>query len=251
MTNKVSLPSPFKLISYDIIGSTNEEAKRLAMDGAPEGIVVWAKNQSSGIGRRGRKWVSAEGNLYFSILLRPEYLALKALQLGFLTSLCIVEEVALVLPSSASVNCKWPNDVLVEGSKVSGILLESHTKPLGGIDWLVIGVGLNIKSSPENVEFPATSLIQEGAKKNISAEMMLEKFSHRFLLGYMSWKELGFEPVRRAWLHHAALLRKKIIVRLERETLTGEFKDLDKDGALILLHNGDERRITAGDVFAS
>jgi BirA family biotin operon repressor/biotin-[acetyl-CoA-carboxylase] ligase len=249
MNQKLSLPIPFKLITYDSVGSTNEEAKRFAMDGAPEGIVVWAKDQSSGIGRRGRKWVSSEGNLYFSILLRPECLAFKAMQLNFVTSLCIAEEVAHVLPRSAFINCKWPNDVLVEGRKISGILLESQTNSLRGMDWLVIGVGLNIKSFPEDVEFPATSLIHEGAKKDLSAEVILKSFSHSFLKSYMTWKKLGFEPVRRRWLRRAAGLGKEIIVRLERETLTGEFKALDKDGALILLHNGEERRITAGDVF--
>ena len=249
MTQKVSLPSPFKLMTYDNVGSTNEEAKRLAMDGEPEGVVVWAKEQSSGIGRRGRKWISPEGNLYFSILLRPQCLAIKAMQLSFVTSLCIAEEVAHVLPSSAIISCKWPNDVLVKERKISGILLESQTNPMRGMDWLVVGVGLNIKSFPKDVEFPATSLIQEGAKKDISAEAILESFSHRFLTGYTTWKKLGFEPVRRTWLGRAAWLDKKITVRLERETLKGKFKNLDKDGALILLHNGKERRITAGDVF--
>ena len=249
MTHKVNLPSPFKLITYDSVDSTNEEVKRLARDGAPEGIVVWAKEQSSGIGRRGRKWVSSVGNLYCSILLRPACLANKAMQLSFVTSLCIAEEVDYVLPKSAIVNCKWPNDVLVEQRKISGILLESQTEPQGDIDWLIIGIGLNIKSFPENVEFPATSLIHEGAKKDISAEIMLESFSHQFLTSYIRWKKLGFEPVRRAWLCRAAWLGEKITVRLEREILKGEFKDLDKDGTLIILHNGDERRIAAGDVF--
>jgi len=249
MTQKVDLPSPFKLITYDSIDSTNEEAKRLANDGAPEGVVVWAKEQTSSVGRRGRRWVSAEGNLHCSILLRPECHAYKAMQLSFVTSLCIAEAVAYALPKSAFVNCKWPNDVLVEERKISGILLESETKSLGGMDWLVIGVGLNITSFPENVEFPATSLIREGANKDISAQMMLETFIRRFLTSYVTWKTLGFEPIRRAWLPRAAWLGKEITVRLERETLKGEFKALDKDGALILLHNGDERRITAGDVF--
>jgi BirA family biotin operon repressor/biotin-[acetyl-CoA-carboxylase] ligase len=117
------------------------------------------------------------------------------------------------------------------------------------MDWLVVGVGLNIKSFPKDVEFPATSLFHEGAKKDISTEAILESFSHRFLTAYTTWKKLGFEPVRRTWLGRAAWLDKKITVRLEQETLKGKFKNLDKDGALILLHNGKERRITAGDVF--
>ncbi|NQU59466.1 MAG: biotin--[acetyl-CoA-carboxylase] ligase [Rhodospirillales bacterium] len=248
MSESASLPSPYKLITLEHIDSTNEEAKRLAQDGAPEGVVVWAKEQSAGRGRRGRSWESGPGNLYCSILLRPDCHAFKAMQLSFVAALAMTEAVSSVLPKGAFVNCKWPNDVLVEGRKVSGILLESQTIPLGGMEWLIIGAGLNIKSFPDDVEFPATSLLREGANK-VTVERMLETFCLRFWAGYVMWKNLGFQPTRKAWLRRAAWLGKEISVRLEHETLKGEFKALDSDGALILLHNGDERRITAGDVF--
>jgi BirA family biotin operon repressor/biotin-[acetyl-CoA-carboxylase] ligase len=116
------------------------------------------------------------------------------------------------------------------------------------MDWLIIGVGLNIDSFPEDVEFPATSLVREGAK-NITVERMLEIFCMGFLAGYVNWKNIGFQPTREAWLSRAAWIGKEITVRLEKETLKGAFKTLDHDGALILLHNGHERRITAGDIY--
>lgn len=248
MTQSAHLPSPYNLITLDSIDSTNEEAKRLAGDGAPEGVVVWAREQTAGRGRRGRGWVSGPGNLYCSILLRPKCHAFKAMQLSFVAALAMTEAVASVMPKGTFVNCKWPNDVLVEGRKISGILLESQTIPLGGMDWLIIGAGLNINSFPEDVEFPATSVLREGGK-GVSVERMLETFCLRFWAGYVMWKNLGFQPTRKAWLRRAAWLGKEITVRLEHETLIGEFKALDSDGALILLHNGTERRITAGDVF--
>ncbi len=248
MSVTASLPSPYQLVPFETIDSTNEEAKRLAESDAPEGTVVWAREQSAGRGRRGRNWVSGRGNLYCSILLRPDCHAFKAMQLSFVAALAMAEAVASVLPKGAFVNCKWPNDVLVEGRKVSGILLESQNIPLGGMDWLVIGAGLNIESFPDDVEFPATSLVREGGK-GVTVERMLETFCLRFWAGFVMWKNLGFEPTRKAWLRRAAWIGKEINVRLENETLTGEFKALDKDGALILLHNGCERRITAGDVF--
>ena len=248
MNAEPRIPSPYKLTVYDSIDSTNEEAKRLAQKGAPEGTVVWAREQTAGRGRRGREWVSGVGNLYCSILLRPECHAFKAMQLSFVASLGMADAVASVLPKGTFVNCKWPNDVLVEGRKISGILLESQNVPLGGMDWLVIGAGLNVEHYPDDVEFPATSLVREGCK-NVTPEMMLETFCLRFLAGYVTWKNLGFQPTRKAWLRRAAWIGKEITVRLERETLKGVFKALDRDGALILLHNGEERRITAGDVF--
>ncbi len=244
----LTLPSPYKLLAYDSIDSTNEEAKRLAESGAAEGIVVWAKEQTAGRGRRGREWASQSGNLYCSLLLRPQCHAFKAMQLSFIAAVGMADAIAAVLPKGTFVNCKWPNDVLVEGRKVSGILLESQSLSLGGMDWLVIGAGLNIDSYPEDVEFPATSLDREGAK-DVTVEKMLEAFCLRFLAGWVTWKNLGFQPARKAWLRRAAWLGQEITVRLENETLKGEFKALDKDGALILLQDGNERRITAGDVF--
>lgn len=248
MTDEVRLPSPFRLVSHDSLDSTNEEAKRLAAGGAPDCTVVWARRQTAGRGRRGREWHTAEGNLACSILLRPEGHARRALQLSFVAAICMADAVASVLPRSAYVTCKWPNDVLVEGRKVSGILLESEAPALGGIDWLVVGVGLNIASHPEDMDCPATSLLAEGAV-DVTPAQMLETFCLRFLAGMVTCKNLGFEPIRRAWLKRAHGLGKEITVRLERETLSGEFARLDEEGALILLHNGAERRITAGDVY--
>ncbi|MBT3238969.1 MAG: biotin--[acetyl-CoA-carboxylase] ligase [Rhodospirillaceae bacterium] len=244
----VRLPSPYRLHVHDTLDSTNAEAKRMAADGAPDGTVVWAREQTAGRGRRGREWQSGEGNLACSILLRPGGHAKRAMQLSFVAALGMADAVATVLPRSAYVTCKWPNDVLVEGRKISGILLESEAPALGGIEWLVVGAGLNIISHPDDTEYPATSLIAEGGVK-VTQEQMLETFCLRFLAGMVTWKNLGFEPIRRAWVKRAHGLGKEITVRLERETLVGEFTRLDEDGALILLHNGAERRITAGDVY--
>ena len=141
MSVTASLPSPYQLITFETIDSTNEEAKRLAGSDAPEGTVVWAREQSAGRGRRGRAWVSGHGNLYCSILLRPDCHAFKAMQLSFVAALAMADAVASVLPKGAFVNCKWPNDVLVEGRKISGILLESQNIPLGvWIGWLSVPV---------------------------------------------------------------------------------------------------------------
>jgi len=247
MSEDIRLPSPYRLIALEDVDSTNEEAKRLARDGAPDGTVVWAKRQTAGRGRRGREWCSEEGNLFCSILFRPECHAAKALQLSFIAGLEMADTVASVLPRSTFVHCKWPNDVLVEGRKISGILLESQAVPLGGMEWMVIGVGLNISSFPDSVDYPATSILNEGVE--VSVEKMLQSYLLRFLAGYVTWKNLGFEPIRTAWKRRAAGIGKEITVRLPRETLNGVFKDLDEDGTLILLHNGDERRITAGEVF--
>ena len=260
MGESLHLPGPFRQLLYDSIDSTNEEAKRLgAVASANKGpssrqgeageiTVIRAKEQTAGKGRRGRSWVSKPGNLYCSLLLRPDVPAAAAMQLGFVTANSVAESVAAVLPSGTFVTCKWPNDVLVEGRKVAGIMLESSAAGDAGIDWLVIGVGINIRHHPSQTRFPATSLASEGAG-NVTVAGLLELLCQRFLAGLATWRNLGFAPIRGAWLRRAESLGGQLKVRLERETLHGIFKGLDADGALILNQDGRERRITAGDVF--
>ncbi|HJN23898.1 MAG TPA: biotin--[acetyl-CoA-carboxylase] ligase [Rhodospirillales bacterium] len=260
MGESLHLPGPFRQLLYDSIDSTNEEAKRLgAVASANKGpssrqgeageiTVIRAKEQTAGKGRRGRSWVSKPGNLYCSLLLRPGVPAATAMQLGFVTANSVAESVAAVLPSGTFVTCKWPNDVLVEGRKVAGILLESSAADDVNVDWLVIGVGINIRHHPSRTRFPATSLTSEGAGK-VTVASLLESFCLRFLAGFVTWRNLGFAPIRGAWLQRAESLGGQLKVRLERETLHGIFKGVDADGALILNQDGRERRITVGDVF--
>ena len=125
----VHLPSPYRLVQRDEVDSTNAEAKRLAAEGAPDSTIVWARRQTKGRGRRGRTWVSPEGNLYFSILLRPPYPARDVMQLGFVTANAVADALQVAAPRGTFVNVKWPNDVLMEGKKAAGILLEAEPDP--------------------------------------------------------------------------------------------------------------------------
>ena len=141
----LELPSPYQLVELDCVDSTNAEAKRLGEEGAPDCTIVWAKRQTSGRGRRGREWVSDEGNLYFSILLRMPYPMAAMTQLSFVAANAVADAVSVAAPRGSFVNVKWPNDVLLEGQKVSGILLEGEPDmETGAFKYLVIGVGVNI-----------------------------------------------------------------------------------------------------------
>jgi BirA family biotin operon repressor/biotin-[acetyl-CoA-carboxylase] ligase len=242
-----ALPGHFTLIALDEAGSTNAEAQRLAAEGAPDGTIVWARRQTAGRGRRGRGWTSEEGNLYLSLLLRPDVPAPRCLQLGFVTANVVADTVASVLPRHAYVHCKWPNDVLVEGRKVAGILLEAGPMRHGTPEWLVIGVGVNVRHHPDDAQFPATDLDREGGGDTV--ENLLVAFCRRFLSAMVAWRNIGFADARRAWLARAWRLGKAITVRLEDETLEGTFTGLDEDGTLLLDTADGPRRITAGDVF--
>jgi len=242
-----ALPSPFRLIAYPTIGSTNDELKRLAREGAGEGLVVTAERQTAGRGRRGRAWMSPLGNLYASVLLRPQCRAATAAQLGFVAALGITDAIKALAPTIMP-RCKWPNDVLIDGKKVCGILLE--TEMAGGHvpDFVIIGLGVNLVSAPQDTPYAATSLVEEGAS-GIAPRTMVTTFIHRFAAWLTVWRDQGFGSIREAWLTRVAGLGEEILVRLERDTLSGRFMDLDNDGALLIDQAGHSRRIAAGEVF--
>ena len=242
-----TLPNFFSLIELDSVGSTNDEARLLAENGASAGTIVWAKEQVSGRGRRGRTWESPAGNLYCSVILRPEVSPTVAAQLSFVTALALGEGLHGFLPTSAKLQYKWPNDVLIDGKKLSGILLESQIGDQGKLDWLLIGTGVNIERFPEDTDRPATSLNRIGIKLSVAG--VLTAYIHALSTWLDRWKTVGFGSVREAWLNRAIGLGGAIEVRLPNETLSGIFEDLDTSGSLILTTPQGRQVISAGEVF--
>ncbi len=243
-----TLPAGFRLHHFETLGSTNDEAKALARAGAPEGTLVWAGEQTAGRGRRGRTWLSPRGNLYLSLVLRPAGAPAGAAQLGFVAALGLGDALALLTGPAMELRYKWPNDLLVNGRKLAGILLESENAASDRVDFVVAGIGVNIIAAPEDVEFPATSLAAEGVI-GITPAVLLGGFVRHFDIWARRWREAGFAPVRAAWLARASGLGERVRVRLERSTLFGRFLDLDADGALVLEGEEGRRRIAAGEVF--
>jgi BirA family biotin operon repressor/biotin-[acetyl-CoA-carboxylase] ligase len=247
--DRPKLPPDYRLLCYESIGSTNDEAKRLARDGAAEGTLVWALQQTAGRGRRGRVWVSPPGNLYISIVLRPDCSIGSAAQLGFVAALAVGDAFRAMLPRTERLTYKWPNDVLINSRKVAGLLLESETVVPEKLSFIVVGVGVNLSASPQGTEFPATSIMEEGLGE-IMPEVMLEQFTVYFRSWHTRWRAEGFVPVRAAWSAAAAIVRgEPIRVRLESRAFCGRFLDLDHEGNLLLDCAGECRRIAAGEVF--
>jgi BirA family transcriptional regulator, biotin operon repressor / biotin---[acetyl-CoA-carboxylase] ligase len=242
------LPPGYRLVSYDSVGSTNDEAKGLARDGAAAGTLVWALEQSAGRGRRGRVWASPRGNLYASLILRPDCSAGQAAQLGFAAALAVGGALGAIFPPLERLAYKWPNDVLLSRRKIAGILLESEMNAADELTFLVVGVGVNLMVSPRDTEYPATSVAEEGLGEIMPA-VMLEEFSRHFHAWEKRWRKQGFAPVREAWRMAAISRGEPVCVRLERETLHGRFLDIDEGGALLLESEGRHRRVSAGEVF--
>lgn len=250
MNAAASLPSPFRVAAYETIGSTSDEAKRLARDGAVEGLIVWALQQHAGRGRRGRVWASPAGNLYLSLVLRPNCRAATAAQLGFVAALALGDALSDLIPPGIELRYKWPNDLLANGKKLAGILLETEMTAGDVPDFVVIGIGVNLTSSPQDTAYPATSLTGEGIP-GIAPRAALDAFIGHFSHWLQRWREAGFAPIRTAWLARGTGLGEAVQVRLDRETFDGRFLDLDEDGALLLGMAEGSRRIAAGEIFPS
>ncbi len=249
MSETVRLPPGYRLLEFETIDSTNAEARRQAERGAPDGLLIRTRSQTAGRGRRDRAWDSPPGNLYFSLLLRPRVDVDTAAQLSFVAALALGDALGGLLPPLVALTYKWPNDLLLNGRKVSGILLESTVRAPQRLEWVIVGIGVNIRSFPDGAEFPATSFEFEGAS-NVSSDDILGAFVRHFRRWSSIWTHEGFGPLRRAWLARAHGLGDPIEVRLDQERVQGTFLDLDESGALVLeLTSGDSRRIVAGAVF--
>lgn len=230
----------------DEIDSTNEEARRRFKAGEIGPLWIAARRQTAGRGRRGRSWADLSRNLYCSGLYSLKCSPAEAAQLSFAAALAASDVCQQNLPGKR-VCVKWPNDVLVDGQKICGVLLESADVP-GKVIQLVIGVGLNTTAAPDIPDYPATSLALLGA--DISAATALDQLVTRFEHWRGVWANDGFGPIREAWMGRAHGVGQRCIARLSQETLEGVFTDLAADGSLKLaIADGSTRLISAGDVF--
>lgn len=233
------LPQGWTLIEKKETASTNADAK--ALPSGSDKTAVVADTQTGGRGRLGRPWVSPAGNLYVSICLEKIPL-MRAGMYSFLTAVSLAEAMERLCPD-IGVECKWPNDLLAAGKKISGILLETD-----GTDRLIAGVGVNIVSFPDSgMLYRATSLQNEGFA--VTRDQMLESFLQSFARWDDELKTNGSGRLLDAWKEKAHGIGGSVTVNLPNRKLRGTFYGLDKDGCLLLNKDGEIVKITAGDVF--
>lgn len=241
-------PKGYALKSFDVVDSTNEEAKRLGAAGQAGPIWISAVRQTAGRGRRGRTWESPSGNLAATLLLRPGKPAGECAQLSFVAAIAACDMLATFAPGT-EFRVKWPNDVLADGRKIAGILLESASQGGDPPLWLAIGIGANLATHPEDTIFPATSLARLGVTTPRADDALL-RLAANFAKWYEVWRGDGFAVTRDAWLARAAGLGKRIVARLSHEEARGVFEGIDEGGALLLRESsGHLRTIPAGEVF--
>lgn len=222
------------------VGSTNDWLLARA-EALPEGHWVITDRQTAGRGRRGRVWNDGAGNFMGSVLVKASG---QVQQLSFVAALALHDALSALTGQPARFALKWPNDVLLDGAKCSGILLERVGEAL------VIGMGVNLAQHPECTERPATSLAAAGLAVLLPAAL-LDELATAFAHWRHIWARDGFAPIRTAWVTRAAGIGVRVVARLGSESPEGVFTGLADDGALLMqLDDGTTRAIHAGEVFA-
>lgn len=207
---------------------------------------IIAKRQTAGRGRSGRRWSDGAGNLMATLVYRPGCSPADAAKRSFMAANAVFEALALYVPRDRLAK-KWPNDILLDGGKVAGLLLESAGN--AQVDWLSIGIGVNIGSAPDvQADFAPVSLTGQGVAAP-DPMRLLSEIASNFATEERMLAEFGFDRIRRDWLRDAARLGDVITARTTRGELTGTFDSLDEDGNLVLITGAGPQIIPAGDVY--
>ena len=240
-------PHGVGLLELAEVDSTNEEARRRAEAGAPGPLWIRADRQVKGRGRQGRPWAEANGNLYSTLMIRPETPAAEASLMSFVACLAVAE---LFEAHGGEASLKWPNDALLGGGKAAGVLLEASGQG-GRLDWLAVGIGVNLAAHPEpdaGALHPPTSLYAATGAVVAPTDALLS-----IAASVASWSGVlrtqGFAGIREAWLSRAVRLGERIEARTPSETVAGVFEDVDQSGALVLRTPKGARRIHAADIY--
>jgi len=256
----------YRVEAHGTVTSTNRLALHRAHQGDRGKLWIVAGEQTQGVGRRGRIWHSPEGNLYASLLLVANYAAEQAALLGFVAGVALAETLGDLTGCPAKIQLKWPNDVLLDGAKLTGILVERHPlapfskngdqssdkncgKEQGqGQLAIIIGIGINVVHAPQQPHYAVTSLRDRGYE--ITPAQIFNRLSQAWSINFDLWSEGGgFPPIREKWLKFAAGLGNFIQVQRQGETIRGIFKTIDTQGRLMIeRESGDQVAISAGDV---
>jgi BirA family biotin operon repressor/biotin-[acetyl-CoA-carboxylase] ligase len=238
----------FRLECHEVLESTSTLLKQRAEAGEAEGLAIQALRQSAGRGRQGRGWDSPAGNLYISALLRPAVPLREAPEWSFVAAVALAETLKPLLPKAARPMLKWPNDLLLDGAKAAGILVETGVAANHELDWICIGIGVNIATKP-SLPDRATACLAEYLPDPPAPEV----WAARLLQNLEHWHDLrlaqGFAPIRDAWLRHAPAMGAPVSVKRYGALMEGNFAGLSPEGGLLLAKGREVELILAGEII--
>jgi len=235
-----------KVYYFDGITSTMDAALQLGIKGCPEGALVLAESQTRGRGRLGRNWFSPKyKGIYLSLVLRPKILPSQASILTLLSAVSICEAVKEI--TGLDTQIKWPNDILLFSKKLGGILTELNAE-MDGVNFVIIGVGLNVNNDKKTLVSGATSL-KEQTKENINRISLLQEILRKIEKNYLVFQKTGARAVVERWRELSITLGKRVKVHAKKEHIEGEAVDIDIDGGLLIRKDsGVITKVMTGDV---
>lgn len=238
-----------RIVHFREVGSTQDAAEKLARGGAPEGTVVIAESQTRGRGRMGRGWVSpGEGGVYLSIILRPDLPPARIMQVPLVAGIAVVR--AIRATTNLKPTIKWPNDILIAGRKVCGILTEMSSE-VDRVNYVLLGIGINVNTPESLLAGPAagmaTSIAREAGNK-LSRVRLVQVLLNEFEALYGQFLVRGFGEIRAEWKSLSNTIGSGVVVSEGRGSYEGVATDIDSEGFLLVKINGETRRVVSGDI---
>ena len=251
MSDAPQLPPQFELIRLARVDSVMLEAQRRARDGAGEGTLIWAGEQSEARTRRGHHWYSPPGNLYCSLILRPEYSNERCGQLAYVAALSAGSALAGLLSPMTGLRYRWPTDLLINDLRAGQVLLNASGTRDEPYEWLALGVMINVELHPPNPEPEEFNSVHASGAPEVTPAELLEDFARYFLNWINRWAEDGFEPILRHWQMRADGVGEPIDLDLGERQLHGTFVEVDEQGRLVVKDAGEiEHRVSINEYFA-
>jgi len=237
----------YNLINLKTVKSTNLEIKKMISSKVNiNNLCLSADNQTDGYGRRNAKWFSYKGNIHLSILVKPKCSINEVNQLSFMTSITLGDTLKKI-KSNINIKYKWPNDILLNKKKIAGVIVETSSFVNKKIKWVIIGIGLNIKKSPNlnTKEFKITSLNKE--KIYVRKDDFIDLFLQRFFRNYEFWKKKGFNFIKKDWISNVYKKNNKIVVKYQNNYIKGKILDLLINGGIKLKTSKETKELFYGD----
>ena len=237
----------YNLINLKTVKSTNLEIKKMISSNINiSNLCLSADNQTDGYGRRNAKWFSYKGNIHLSILVKPKCSINEVNQLSFMTSITLGDTLKKI-KSNINIKYKWPNDILLNKKKIAGVIIETSSFVNKKVKWAIIGIGLNIKKSPNlnTKEFKITSLNKE--KIYVRKDDFIDSFLQRFFRNYEFWKKKGFNFIKKDWISNVYKKNNKIVVKYQNNYIKGKILDLLINGGIKLKTSKETKELFYGD----
>jgi len=243
------LPPQFELLALERTGSVMEAALASAADGAGEGTLVWAREQTSAHTRRGNAWAGYAGNLHCALVIEPDYPNEESWQLLYVQALAVGSAIAEMVSPMTGLRFTWPNRLLINDLLAARLDLAATDPARDPYPALVLGASVNVAVHPPQPEPEEYNSIHASGAYGITVVDVLEAYASHFLAWSSRWAEEGFAPLRRAWRIRADGLDADSEIRLIDGSIHGRVDDIDEQGALVLSTDSGPRRITIGEYF--